>query len=282
MSEKNALDEILEATRLEVKRLRAAMSAGHANPKAPIDVVERLRRPAGAPLRIIAEIKHRSPSAGRLSTALSVSARARAYADGGASMISVLVDRSHFDGGYDQLAVARASVDTPTDALTDVSSTRVPILCKGFVIDEAQVEAAGRAGADAVLLIARILDDGPLKRLCRAVRSRGMTEVIEVVDECELERALAAQARVLGVNARDLATLGMDASRAQRVIDQLPDDRVALFFSGLGSAEDVAQVAAKGRSPREGRRIDGALVGEALMRLDDPEPLLRAMVAAAS
>jgi len=279
VSEKSALDEILEATRLEVQRLRAAMSAGQSRPRTPIDVADRLRRADGDPLHVIAEIKHRSPSAGLLSTALSVSARARAYADAGASMISVLVDRSHFDGGYDQLEVARASVDTPTDALKDNSPTSIPILCKGFVIDEAQVEAAYRAGADAVLLIARILDDGPLKKLCRAVRNRGMTEIVEVVDECELDRALAAQAKVLGVNARDLATLHMDSSRAQRVIDQIPDDRVALFFSGLGTAADVARVASMGR--RSGRRVDGALVGEALMRLDDPEPLLRTMVAAA-
>ena len=271
---RSALDEILEATREEVVRLREQLAADRTRREtsgevAPRDVVALLRRAADQPLRLIAEIKHRSPSAGALSTALSVSARAQAYEGAGAAMISVLVDRTHFDGGYDQLQVARATVS-------------VPILCKGFIIDDAQVEAAARAGADAVLLIARILDDGPLKRLSRAVRSRGMTPIVEVIDECELDRALSAQATIIGVNARDLATLQMDADRASRVLDAIPPDRVALFFSGLAAKADVARIAAVGRKVEsEGkiRMIDGALVGEALMRLDDPAPMLAAMVA---
>ncbi|MGZ5970755.1 MAG: indole-3-glycerol-phosphate synthase, partial [Polyangiales bacterium] len=179
----------------------------------------------------------------------------------GAAMVSVLVDREHFDGGYHHLAAARAS-------------TRLPLLAKGFAIDEIQIEAARRAGADAVLLIVRILDDAALRSLIRATQARGMEPIVEVVDEPELTRALDADARTLGVNARDLSTLVMDPERASRVMASIPSDRVSLWFSGLGAAADVKRIAA---SP-----IHGALVGEGLMRADDPRPLLRSMVAAAS
>ena len=257
------LDEILAATRLEIARLRAAPAAPSA--RVPIDVRARLRRGDGEPLRLVAEIKKRSPSAGALSTALSVEARARVYAEAGAAMLSVLVDRAHFDGGYHDLAAARAAVPTP-------------LLGKGFVLDPIQLVAAHAAGADAVLLIVRIVDDPTLRSLVTETRRLGMTPLVEVTDEAELARALAAGADAIGVNARDLATLQMDAARAARVLGRIPADAVALFFSGLGAPVEVQRVA----TAREGRRVDGALVGEALMRRDDPGPLLRAMIAAAA
>lgn len=258
----SVLDGILAATRVECERLRNAPPDVVAH--APIDVAARLRRTRGEPLRLITEIKLRSPSAGPLSRALSVDERARVYAREGATMISVLVDRAHFDGGYEHFARVRAA-------------TELPLLAKGFVVDEVQLDAARRCGADAVLLIVRILDRATLQRLMRATEARGLTPIVEVIDEPELALALEAGARVIGVNARDLATLEMDAARAARVQAAIPTDRVALFFSGLSKPDDVARIAATA-----GRAPDGALIGETLMRQDDPGPLLAAMVRAAA
>jgi indole-3-glycerol phosphate synthase len=261
------LDDILAATKLEIERLRALPR--RPTDRRPLDVASRLRRGARRPLAVIAEIKKRSPSAGALSRVLDVPARARVYERAGAAMISVLVDRAHFDGAYEDLMAARAFVDTP-------------LLCKGFIVDPVQVDVAADAGADAVLLIARILDDAALGQLSRAIRDRGMTPIVEVTSEAELGRALAIEqttTRVIGVNARDLATLRMDHARAQELIDAVPTSAVALYFSGLSSPDEVRAVATQ-QPPH--RPADGALIGEALMREDDPEVLLRAMVEAAS
>jgi indole-3-glycerol phosphate synthase len=248
------LDEILAATRAEIARLKRepVVDVGH-TPLAPA-----LRR-HGA-LRLIAEIKRRSPSAGALSAKLSVAERAAAYAACGATMISVLVDRAHFDGGYEDLAVARRATD-------------LPLLAKGFALDEVQLESARRAGADAVLLIVRILDDEALRALIAGARARSLTPIVEVVDEDELARAVGADASVIGVNARDLSTLVMDRERAARVLAAIPADRVRLWFSGVSTPDEVRALAAQD--------VDGALIGESLMRRDDPAELLRAMVAAA-
>lgn len=258
----SVLDRILATTRDEIAELRArAPFATSGRPT--LDVFARLRRPAGAPLRLIAENKRRSPSAGALSTALSSGDRARAYVEAGATMISVLVDRAHFAGGFEHLREAR-----------DAIGEAVPLLAKGFVIDEIQLDAARAEGADAVLLIARILDDAALPALVAAAQSRGLEPIVEVVDDAELQRALGTPARVIGVNARDLATLDMDAARAARVLASIPPRCVALHFSGVAHPADVSALARRG--------IDGALVGEALMRADDPRPLLSAMVEAAA
>lgn len=220
-----------------------------------------LRRGAAEPLRLITEIKRRSPSAGPLSTKLGVAERAVAYERAGASMLSVLADERFFDGAFEHLKEARAA-------------TSLPILCKEFVLDEVQLDAARSFGADAVLLIVRILSPERLSTLMRAARERGLAPFVEVVDEIEAKVALEAGATLVGVNARDLDTLKMDSVRAARTVGGLPDGVIAVHLSGLGSADAVVEVA-KGSA-------DAALVGEALMRADDPEPLLRTFVAAAA
>src|SRR5262249_4715291 len=155
----------------------------------------------GSPIKLIGEIKFRSPSAGVLSRALGPRERARAYVEGGIAMISVLTDRRWFDGSFEHLAEVRAAVP-------------VPVLCKDFIIDPAQIDRAWSAGADAVLLIVRCLpQSGLLARLVEVARSRGIEPFVEVVDERELSLAVAAGARLIGVNARDLDKLDMDAER---------------------------------------------------------------------
>jgi indole-3-glycerol phosphate synthase len=176
-------------------------------------------------------------------------------------MVSVLCDGPFFDGAWEHLAAARARIE------------RTPLLAKEFVLDAAQVVEARDRGGDAVLLIARIVDVDTLAALARAARDEGLEPLVEVVDEEELDAALAAGARVVGVNARDLDTLAMDAARTARVLDAIPAGVVAVHLSGIRDAGDVRRVAAS--------RADAALVGETLMREDDPRAKLASLLEAA-
>ncbi|MEI9951347.1 MAG: indole-3-glycerol-phosphate synthase [Pseudomonadota bacterium] len=249
------LARILDNKRSELPALRALKLPAPPGPRA-----FSLRR-AGSALQLIAEIKFRSPSAGALSTALSVSERARAYQRAGASMISVLCDASFFDGSFMHLAEAR-------------SACELPLLCKEFVIDESQLDAAVAYGADAVLLIVRCLTEARLAELTRAARARKLEPFVEVMTDEESKIAVSVGASLIGVNARDLDALAMDATRAARVLAELPASATRVHLSGIARPEDVQRVAA---SP-----ADAALIGEALMREDQPEARLRALVAAAA
>jgi indole-3-glycerol phosphate synthase len=217
------------------------------------------REPTGA-LGLIAEIKFRSPSAGALSTALSVSARAAAYERGGARMVSVLTDQRFFGGDYQHLAEARAA-------------THLPILCKEFVVDELQLDAARSYGADAVLVIVRCVPRERVRALVEGARSRELEPFVEITNDDEARVALDAGATLVGVNARDLDTLAMDADRAKKTLAALPNGVTSVHLSGLATPDDV-------RNLRE-TPAHAALVGEALMRADNPEPLLRSLVQAA-
>lgn len=209
---------------------------------------------------LIAEIKRRSPSAGKLSTVLGVAERAAAYERAGASMLSVLCDEQFFDGGYEHLSQARAV-------------TTVPLLCKEFVIDPVQLDAARAFGADAVLIIVRCLTPSQTRSLVAEAEARELVPLVEVANLGELSVALDAGARLVGVNARDLDTLAMDGARAAEVLAAIPNGVVRVHLSGLSKPEDLQRIR---QSP-----ADAALIGEALMRADDPEPLLGSLVAAA-
>jgi indole-3-glycerol phosphate synthase len=256
----------IQAMRLDGRAADGATESDRATRRAR-DVVGALRRRPGDALRLIAEVKLRSPSAGALSRALSPADRALAYAEAGATMVSVLCDARFFDGAWEHLRLARCALDA--------SGTfgHVPLLAKEFVLDECQIHRARDYGADAVLLIARIVSPERLVELARAARDAQIEPLVEVVDEAELEAASGAEARVVGVNARDLDTLAMDAARTARVLRAIGPDVVAVHLSGLREPADIAAIA--------GGRPDAALVGEALMRDDDPRPRLRRLVGAA-
>lgn len=211
-------------------------------------------------LSLITEIKLRSPSAGKLSRVLSVAERAAAYERSGASMLSVLCDSKFFDGSFEHLVEARAV-------------TTVPLLCKEFVIDPAQLDAARAYGADAVLLIVRCLTAPQTRELVAGAKARDLVPFVEVATEAEVAVAVDAGAEIIGVNARDLDTLAMDAERAARVLAAIPSTIVRAHLSGLSKPEDVQRIRQSG--------ADAALVGEALMRADDPGPLLTSLVATA-
>jgi indole-3-glycerol phosphate synthase len=259
------LEDIVASKAREVAALQAVPRRAGCPARAPLDVVATLRRDGGA-MRLLAEVKLRSPSAGPLSRALSPAARALAYARAGASMVSVLCDGPFFDGAWEHLSAARAALDA--------AGLRVPLLAKEFVVHARQVQEARDRGADAVLLIGRIVPAAALVELARVARDEGLEPLVEVAAEPELDAAAAAGARVVGVNARDLDTLEMDPARAARVLDRIAPGVVAVHLSGVRDPADVARLAAT--------RADAALVGETLMRQDDPTALLCSLVAAAA
>jgi indole-3-glycerol phosphate synthase len=230
------------------------------------NVATALRRGAQDPLRLIAENKRKSPSAGALSTALSTAERVVRYAASGAAMVSVLCDQDFFGGSWDDVLEARRALAS--------AGYSTPVLAKEFVIDERQLREASACGADAVLLIARILDRKQLQELSAHAASLGLEALVEVMTEEELAWATAANAKIIGVNARDLDTLVIDPERAARVLAAIPEGCIPLYLSGLKGPDDVRRLAAT--------LAHGALVGETLMREDDPRPLLTAMVEAAA
>ncbi len=200
------------------------------------------------PIRLIAEVKKASPSAGVIRPDFDPIAIARTYQAHGADALSVLTDVPYFQGHLSYLARIRASV-------------AIPILRKDFLIDEYQVVEARMAGADAVLLIAEILDDDQLSRLLNRARSLGMAALVEIHEEANLPRALNAGADLLGINNRDLRRFVTDLDLTFRLRDQVPPEILLVSESGIGCRADVERLEAAG--------VDAILVGESLMRQPD-------------
>jgi indole-3-glycerol phosphate synthase len=205
---------------------------------------------------VIAEIKRRSPSKGDLSADLVPGVLAKAYAAGGAACLSVLTDAQFFGGSPDDLVDARAAVD-------------VPVLRKDFTVSEADVLDARLMGADAILLIVAALDDGELSRFHGLATSLGLGALVEIHDEAELDRAMAAGATLVGVNQRDLVTFEVDTARAERVATAIPNGIVKVAESGLRGPQDAARLADAG--------YDAVLVGETLVRSGDPAAAVRSL-----
>jgi indole-3-glycerol phosphate synthase len=204
----------------------------------------------------IAEFKRRSPSAGDLRPAGDVADVARAYAGAGARAMSVLVD-DRFGGSWDDLRAARAAAG-------------LPLLAKGFFSTEEHLRTARESGADAVLLLLRDLDDGDVHRLMRHAEALGLDTLVEAHDAGELARAIALDAPVVGVNARDLATFDVDRAAQLELVAGAPRDRIVIAESGI---ETRAQAAAA-----ELAGANAVLVGSTLMRAADPGAKLGELV----
>jgi indole-3-glycerol phosphate synthase len=212
-------------------------------------------------LGVIAEIKRRSPSAGDINADADAPEQARRYTNAGADAISVLTDEKFFGGSLRDLwDVVEFQVTT---------GRHVPCLRKDFMVDPIQVIEAAEAGARAILLIVRALDDDSLARLRDAAQLAGLDSLFEIHDEPELERALHLGATLLGVNNRNLSTFHVDLAFSEKIIPQIPPHVLPVSESGILTPADAARVRAAGA-----RAI---LVGEALMRADDPEKLLHAL-----
>ncbi len=222
------------------------------------DFVAALRRPDGHP-GLIAEIKRRSPSKGDLAPELDPAALAAAYEAGGATALSVLTDGPYFGGAVADLDAARAACS-------------LPVLRKDFTIDEVQVYETRAIGADALLLIlAALPDDGLVRELHELADSLGLAVVVEAHDAAEVDRGLVLGARVLGVNARDLGSFAEDLGGVAALAARIPADVIAVAESAIRSAADADRMAAAG--------FDALLVGEALVRSEDPSTLARGLVA---
>jgi len=209
--------------------------------------------PAGK-THIIAEMKQASPSAGRLRTAYDPAAIAAGYAAAGAAGLSVLTEPNHFLGGAEHLRAARAAAD-------------LPILRKDFLCDPYQVLEAAAWGADVVLLIVAVLDDAQMRDLYDAAVAEGLEVLAEAHTAAELERALALESAILGVNSRNLKTLETDLDVAAALSACLPPGRLAIAESGIRNRSDITRLEALG--------YRGFLVGETLMRGASPAEELR-------
>ena len=207
-----------------------------------------------APVTIIAEIKKASPSKGVLAGQFDPASIAQAYQRGGAAALSVLTDREHFQGSLEHLRQARAA-------------TALPVLRKDFTIDEYQIVEAAAHGADAILLIAAVLDSARLRALRRHAEQYALSVLVEVHDDDELAQALDSGAGIVGVNNRDLRTFEVDLATSLRLAARIPAGVVKVAESGIRSAADISVLRQAG--------FQAFLVGEHLMRSADPEHALR-------
>jgi indole-3-glycerol phosphate synthase len=249
------LNEIMAYKRAELEQHRRAtplteLKALGVGRKDPLDFAAALR---GANVRLIAEVKRASPSKGALRPDLDPVGVAMTYATSGAAAISVLTDERFFRGDPRFLSLIKS-------ATADLERP-LPILRKDFIFDPYQVVESYALGADALLLIAAVLSDAALAELSDLTHDLGMTALVEVHDEEEIERVLAAQPTVIGINNRDLRDFTVDLATFGRLRRLFPRDTVTVSESGIRSAADVRRVAAMG--------ADAILVGEALVTAPD-------------
>ena len=253
------LDRILDVHRAEAaadKRiLDALVERARMGPPARRFGEALLGVPEGEPA-IIAEVKRRSPSRGDLAADLDPGAVAIQYAAGGAACLSVLTDSDHFGGSPEDLASAREAVS-------------VPVLRKDFTVDARDVCDARLMGADAVLLIVAALDDRQLGDFHDLAGEVGLEALVEVHDEAELERALAINARLVGVNQRDLVTFEVDTARAVRMGPLMPDGVIRVAESGIRDLADAAPLLEAG--------YQALLVGESVVTSSDRCGAIRAL-----
>lgn len=263
MSDK--LNEIMAWKRREIAPLVREVTEGElremdAQHARPPSFLAALRR-SDDRLAVISEIKRRSPSAGDIKAGASSLDQARRYQAADADALSILTDEKYFGGTLADLEGVALHFRTHPPAK--------PCLRKDFMVHPIQVLQARAAGASAILIIVRALSDEEIARLQNAASAAGLDALYEVHEESEIDRAVRHGARIIGVNNRDLAIFKTDLGLSERLIPLIPKDLVAVSESGIFSASDAARVRAAG--------AHAVLVGEALMRSDDPAALIRAM-----
>ena len=238
------------------RRSAAALEALAGKRPGPKDFAAALRREAGDPLRLIAEVKRASPSAGRIREGDPLFF-ARAMAGGGAAAISMLTEERYFGGSLDDLARVAAGVP-------------VPVRRKDFLVDPYQLLEARAAGASAALLIVALLSKAELALMLREAAVLGLAALVEVHDREELERALAAGAGIVGINNRNLKTLQVDTETTFALRPLVPPGAIVVSESGQRTRADLERLAAAG--------VDAALIGEAIMRAGDVEAKVRELL----
>ena len=247
------LDDIVAAKRIELAAVQRHTSFLQlqrlAQAQSPaLDFAASLH---GEDIRLIAEVKKASPSAGLIRADFNPREIAQIYADNGAAAISILTETKYFKGSLDYLKDIREAM----------GGGRVPLLRKDFIFDPYQVYEARVYGADSLLLIAAILTPDKLKSLLTLSREIGMEPMVEVHDETEVKVALDSDARIIGINNRDLKTFKTDLTTTERLRPLIPEDRVVVSESGIKNRNDIAKVRQWG--------VDAVLIGESLMASHD-------------
>jgi indole-3-glycerol phosphate synthase len=255
----NRLEEILRVKRAEIKRLekRASELDREARRRTDFRDFRSALQQSDGSLAVIAEIKKASPSAGVIADSFDPVETAKNYERAGANAISVLTDTKFFQGKLQDLADVRRAVS-------------VPLLRKDFILDEIQIAESAANGADAILLIVAALEQGQLVDLLHATATYRLDALVEVHTREELNRALDAGAKIVGINNRNLATFDVDLAVTEELCREVPDEIVLVSESGIKTPQDVARVKACG--------VDAILVGEALMRREISIEQLRAVV----
>jgi len=241
------LAEILAEKKNEVARLKKERPIYRSHNLPPIrDFKAAISAPGQ--INLIAEIKFASPSAGRIRPMTDPVSIGQVYQEAGAAAISLLTDKQFFKGDLDYLPPLKKAIG-------------LPILRKDFIIDELQIREASIYGADAILLIARILSQSQLSDLISACRELGMDPLTEVHDQDDLEKAIDSKAEIIGINNRDLDSFSVDINTTFELAPLVPDDRVVISESGLAKKADILSL--------KDTRVQAVLVGSALMRSDN-------------
>lgn len=256
------LDEIIAYKKTELEKRKseipiAILSKAIWNLPLPINFKKALLPSPDGRLRVIAEVKKASPSKGVIREDFDYLQIAEIYQKNGASALSILTDRNFFQGSIDYLSEIRQHVT-------------IPLLRKDFVFDEYQIFEARGYGADAVLLIAAVLDDKQLHDFIELTLNLGMAPLVEVHDEAELERVLKTNAELIGINNRNLQTFKTDLNTTIRLIGSIPDDKIVITESGINTKDDIKSLKEVG--------VDAFLIGEALMREADIGKKLREFI----
>jgi indole-3-glycerol phosphate synthase len=254
------IEELVESARAGVERRRAQVPLadlerrfGERPEQRPFG--EALSRPG---LSLIAEFKRRSPSVGEIRDGAAAAEIAQAYEEGGAAALSVLTDEAHFGGSIADLTEARGACE-------------LPVLQKDFVVDRYQLYEAALAGADAILLIVAALDSDDLGVLLTEARELDLDCLVEVHKESELESALTIDAEVIGINNRDLDDFTVDVGTTFELITDVPAGKTVVSESGIADRSTLEELARVG--------VDAVLIGEALMRAEDPAAKVRELTA---
>ena len=208
-------------------------------------------------VNLIAEIKKKSPVKGVLIEDLKADVLAEQYEEAGASAISVITEENFFSGNPDYIRVAK-------------KAAKIPVLRKDFLFDEYHIYEARYLGADAVLLIAAILDPSPLSEFISLSSELGMPALVEIHDERELEKALKAEARIVGINNRDLTTFNVDINTTLRIIKEIPREKVIVSESGINNNDDVRMLGDAG--------VHAVLVGESIVTAKDVRGKIKELI----
>ncbi len=256
------LDTIVARRREDVREAKRGMPFAELRERvrsAPASIDFRERLLMAAPIAVIAEVKRASPSKGDIAPGVDAAEQALRYAKAGAAAVSILTEPTWFKGSLEDLSRAREAVEG--------LPSRPALLRKDFIVDEYQVVEARAAGADSVLLIVASLTDGELQGFMELSRGLGMEPLVEVNNAGEMERAMAAEAKVIGVNNRDLRDFSVDLGTTDRLAAMVPAGTLLAALSGINGRADVERFEAVGAK--------AVLVGEALMRAPDPATLIR-------